>query len=98
MLGCARTESMAILRQAEPRCNPIARVKIIVVTDIPDGFIKKLLKIFAFAYSEVRSVFCAGEKRASINVSLVHPFAIACFRFSSHFSFSSRRYRPVRQQ
>ena len=88
MLGCARTESMAILRQAEPRCNPIARVKIIVVTDIPDGFIKKLLKI----YSEVRSVFCAGEKRASINVSLVHPFAIACFRFCSFLLQIARRY------
>ena len=35
---------MAILRQAEPCCKPIARVIIIVVADIPGALIVKLVK------------------------------------------------------
>ena len=45
MLGYARTETMEIPRQAEPRCRPIARVIIIVDMDIPGGPIEMLMKI-----------------------------------------------------
>ena len=44
---------MAILRQTEPCCKPIARVIIIVVKDIPVARIVKLVKTLEASLSEV---------------------------------------------
>ena len=78
---------MAILRQAEPYCKPIARVIIIVVTDIPGALIVKLVKtlggfveVFGSSVPVVISELMSDvksrktEKPLHKTVSLVRPF------------------------